>query len=173
MQNFPQSNEIFFGHVTADILAPFTYYHKGMLLYVAIVCTIQGSLRELYMYHQLSLLKISTPQIFHFLANTHRYLQSRRRATTFDNLSYNNFLPSDSHHKSQLGFIRDIEVAILPGLSGHTNVISFLSSVFFDIFFCSSEDDFPLFLLFLKWTMVYIQLKFIIKPDDLQLLDEN
>lgn len=100
MQNFPQSNEIFFGHVTADILAPFTYYHKGMLLYVAIVCTIQGSLRELYMYHQLSLLKISTPQIFHFLANTHRYLQSRRRATTFDNLSYNNFLPSDSHHKS-------------------------------------------------------------------------
>lgn len=98
MQNFPQSNEIFFGHVTADILAPFTYYHKGMLLYVAIVCTIQGSLRELY--HHLSLLKISTPQIFHFLANTHRYLQSRRRATTFDNLSYNNFLPSDSHHKS-------------------------------------------------------------------------
>lgn len=140
---------------------------------LAIGCTIQGSLRELYMYHQLSLLKISTPQIFHFLANTHRYLQSRRRATTFDNLSYNNFLPSDSHHKSQLGFIRDIEVAILPGLSGHTNVISFLSSVFFDIFFCSSEDDFPLFLLFLKWTMVYIQLKFIIKPDDLQLLDEN
>lgn len=95
------------------------------------------------------------------------HFQSWRRATTFDNLSYNNFLPSDSHHKSQLGFIRDIEVAILPGLSCHTNVISFLSSVFFDIFLCSSEDDFPLFLLFLKWTTVYIQLKFIIYPDDL------
>lgn len=32
MQNFPQSNEIFFGHVTADILAPFSHwlYYSGL-----------------------------------------------------------------------------------------------------------------------------------------------
>lgn len=74
-----------------------------MLLFVAIVCTIQGSLRELYMYHQLSLLKISTPQIFHFLANTHRYLQSRRRVQPLTTYHIITFYPLIRITKASLG----------------------------------------------------------------------
>lgn len=131
-------------------LSPFSIIIQ--VCYVTMVCAIQGPLSKWH--HHLS-------------QQIHRCYLKSRCAITFDNLSYNNFLPSDSHHKSQLRFIRNIEVAILSGLSGHTNIISFLSSVLFYIFFCSSEDDFPLFFLFLKWTTVHKQFKFIINPDDL------
>jgi hypothetical protein len=57
--------------------------------------------------------------------------------------------PPDTDHKSELGFRRDVEVLVFPGLTFQENLLPICDPVLFSVLFCLLEDSNALLGIFL------------------------